>query len=208
MPRKKYTVELDVLNRLIQAKNKATSMPDNIWEGQNNQPPQWILNLAQENIGSLVNQEVQNAKDKMASTVGEGRYEEMIALLRESLELRFDESKQTVVVLLVMDDEKPENNVSQHVHCEDGTGFAGYVFDCPKDAYLVECVEHIPLGVIPVAAIASLPKTGGWKTVVPFSEKMVEVMIPSYYRRILKTTREKYPKPKYSFQYMQMLGCN
>jgi hypothetical protein len=214
MSRKQLYVDWETLNRLIQAKNKkkaTLAMPGNIWYDGGPQEievpaaPAWADEQLLQDIQRVFEEEQQNAREKVVS-VSEKHHQEAAEGIRESLVIEPVDGK-TVVVAVVIDTENQHHNVPKHIHCQDGIGFGGYVRDVPKDAYIVDCVDYVTLGTIPVCFNVSLPHTGGWKMPLPMSDKVIEKLLPPYYKRTLKVLREKYPKPKFEVHYMQMLGC-
>jgi len=214
MSRKQVYVDWESLNKLIRAKNqkKAIVMPNEGWYEPNDglelpNAPEWAqqANLL-DGLEGLLEEESLNAKEKVSS-VAENQYDEAVSDIRDSFHIELDRENKTVVVLVIMDQEVPKNNTPHHIHCPDGVGFGGYVKDIPKDAYLVDCLDYVSLGTIPVSFSVSVPKSGGWRVAVPMSEKVVEKLLAPYYKRVLKGVRERYPKPRFVLHYMQMLGC-
>jgi len=215
MSRKQLYVDWETLNKLIKAKDqkkKAIVMPDQAW--YNPEPPEievpnapWVEeNQLLDGLQKLLEEESGNARDKVSS-VSEKQYNEALNDIRAGLSIDLDPSSKTVVVVVVFDQEVERNNTPHHIHCNDGIGFGGYVKDIPKDAYILDCVDFVSLGTIPVSFTVAVPKTGGWKVAVPMPEKVVEKLLAPYYRRVLKGIREKYPSPRFALHYMQMLGC-
>lgn len=213
MSRKKQLyVDWETLNKLIQAKNQkkvVITMPDNTWY-EAYKPPQanqeWAEHNLLEGLQRVIEEEDANAKEKVTS-VSEGQYEDAVEHIREGLEIEIMQDEKTVVVLIVMDKEQPANNVAKYIHSQEGICFSGYVKDTAKDSYIVDCVDFVPLGTIPIAFRVAMPMSGHWKTTVPMSEKVVEKLLAPFYKRTLKGLREKYPKPRFAFHYMQMLSC-
>jgi len=212
MSRKQLYVDWETLNRLIKAnseKQKVVSMPDEVWyvpEAAKPPEPEWMAEKF-DDLKAIIEEEVLNSRDKVAS-VSEQQYGEATECIRDGLQIKVDEDSKTIILLLVLDTQQESNNVSRHVHCDDGICFGGYVYDMPKDAYIVKCVDYMCLGTIPVSFVASVPKVGGWNIRVPMTEQVVERLLAPYYKRMLKGVREKYPKPRYALHYMQMLECN
>jgi hypothetical protein len=207
--KKQVYVDWDTLNKIIQARKKALIMPETPWYqdgGDAHGVPPWSNEALMADIPAVVSKEIENTKDK-AMTVGEQQYAPVAEALLGSMIVEAIEEP-TVVVMVVVDEQDSSKNLPRHVHCADGIGIPGYVRDMEKDAYIVDCVDFISLGKIPVSFRVTIPGTGGWTVPVPMPGPAVEKLLPPYYKRVVKATISKYPRPCYTIHYVQMTDCN
>jgi hypothetical protein len=212
MSRKQLYVDWDTLNKLIKAKDKkAFAMPDQLaYQPIIAQPAalmQWADDVLADDLAGIFTTEAANAKDKVPLPGPDDETTEWAAkAVRDALAIEFcDEA--TIVVLVIKDAAFPKNNSPRHIHCTDGIGFSGYVKDVPKDAYIVECVDFVSLGMIPVSLRVSLTGAAGWNMQMPMPEAVVEKFLARYYRGLLGRYREMFPGPRYELHYIQMLNC-
>jgi hypothetical protein len=113
------------------------------------------------------------------------------------------------VVLVIVDQAVPEANQMRAVECPEGECFGrGYVKDVAKDAYLINCVEFVSLGVLPAVYQLTVPGSGGWRAFVPMPPAVVERLISPYHREVLESVLQRYQQPRYVHHYMQMLSCD
>lgn len=126
--------------------------------------------------------------------------------IQEAFSIQARDEK-TVVFLLVIDLEG--ENYDLKVPCMSGYSLSGYarLRDNSEDCYLVNCVEVVHLGHVPIVFELSIKKTGGWKTIIPMPDKIIEKYLNSYFKRQVKAVKKKYPRPRYEFHYIQMLDC-
>ena len=211
MTRKQLFVDWETLNKLIKLKDdktKAKLMPiqDPLAHAQPPGEADWFEEVELADLEKMIGEAQLNATEKVAYAPDGDEQLNAVAEMRNAFVIDAVQSK-TVVVLVIVDNDQPQNNEQRHVHCQDGEAFAGYVKDVPKDAYIVDCVDFLSLGVIPVSFTLSLPHTGGWHIPIPMAEAVVEKLLPKYYKRVLNDARHKYPKPRYEFHFLQMQGC-
>lgn len=217
MSRKQLFVDWNTLNQLIQAKDKkAIVMPgENLWDNEyaaefgekKLATPDWANPKLVQDIDAEFDQQMVNARDKMIRPEKQA-YTDAEAEIGGFFRVEAIPDEKTVVVLVVKDLHNPHNNTQQHIHCQDGTGFCGYVRDMSKDSYIAECVDFLSLGNVHVSYRMSLPNTGGWTMRVPMPPAVLERLLSPYYKRALKEARAKYPNPRYELHFMQMIGCD
>lgn len=214
MSRKQLFVDWNTLNQLIHNKDKKVIvMPGNkLWDDAGNHNstvlvPDWADNNLFGDIEAIFDQQVQDSRDRVVRPEKK-EYTESEAMIAAAFTVETIRDEKTVVVLVVRDVAHPEKNTPKHIHCQDGTGFCGYVRDLGKDSYIAECVDFLSLGNVHVAYRVSMPGTGGWNMKVPMPQEVVERLISPYYKRALSEARAKYPQPEYELHFMQMIGCD
>lgn len=213
MSRKQLFIDWNTLNQLINAKEKkAIVMPsDNFWSDieapSAKLVPEWADHQLLADIEGVFDAEVANARDKL---VRPATHEFTDAEAEIAGQMRFEAvpDEKTIVVLVVVDTEEPGNNKQQHIACQDGTGFCGYVRDLSKDSYIADCVDFLTLGNVHVSYRLTMPNTAGWTMRVPIPPVVLERLLSPYYKRALKEARVKYPAPRFEHHYMQMIGCD
>ncbi len=134
--------------------------------------------------------------------------DEAVEGIRGALQIRV-KPERTFVHLLVIDTHNSLNH-SISIPCSRGHSMSGYarVKDVANDAYLMDGVEYLSLGQIPISCEISLPNTGAWSVEAPLPDHLVERMLSSFHRRQAKAMKAKYPKPRFEIHYVQMLGCH
>lgn len=214
MSRKQLFVDWNTLNQLIHNKDKKVIvMPGNqLWDEAGNYSnrvlvPEWADNNLLHDIEAVFDKQVSDSRDRVVRPEKK-QYTEAEAQIAAAFTVETIHDDKTVVVLVVRDKAHPENNTPRHIHCQDGTGFCGYVRDLGKDSYIANCVDFMSLGNIHVAYRVTMPNTGGWSMQVPMPEVVVERLISPYYKRALKEAKDKYPHPDYELHFMQMIGCD
>lgn len=126
--------------------------------------------------------------------------------VKESLKILRSPGK-TAVFAVVIDREVPENNVVSALKCYGTTAFGGYVHDRSRDSYLAECVTCTFLGYVPFSLVLRMPNVGSWEINIPISDKVLEKHFTPKQIKLLNECREKYPKSRYTINFVQMLSC-
>ncbi len=116
----------------------------------------------------------------------------------------------TYVIAVAMHEKEGSKNANRQrpVACKRGTPFSkGYPYNQAQDAYMMECVETMELGLVPCVFEVHMPGTG-WSCSVPLSEVVLNRMLSAQQKKKLSDFREKFPKSEYKVQLVQMLGCD
>ncbi len=139
--------------------------------------------------------------------LNEEQFEEAMQLVKDNIVVEAS-TYRTLIFLVIKD--LQDKNKPLSISCSNGLGISGYakVRDVNEDCYLLDGVECYSLGSIPFAIKMTVPNSGGWSIDVPMPDKMVERYLAPFFKRQLKEVKQKYPKPKFEWNYFQILSCN
>ena len=73
----------------------------------------------------------------------------LLAVQKKAIRLRLDSYQKTNLVAVFVDIESYKNNTIKCVPCLSGVAISGYAYDCTNDSYIMDCVGHCDLGLIP-----------------------------------------------------------
>jgi hypothetical protein len=101
---------------------------------------------------------------------------------------------------------KESNNIVR-INCGSCLALGGYVYDSTNDSYLLNCIDYLEVGTIPVSFIASVKGAPHWKTNVPASDRVLKKYLTSKQKREIKKFLSSFGKGFY-LSYIQMLDPN
>lgn len=166
----------------------------------------WWDNNAEDD-GEEISLDFEVMMDENLAGLSEEQFQNCLTEIHESLSITAREDN--TLVFLVIKDTLGERNVSTRISCNRGYSLSGYarVKDNAEDCYLIDCVEYIQLGYIPVVFELAVDKSSGWKTIIPIPDKLIEKFLEPYFKRQIKLMKKKYSRPRFEFHYIQMLDC-
>lgn len=118
------------------------------------------------------------------------------------------EVEQTILFVIAVDTESPEENLLNAIRCYGGQALGGYLYDQAKDSYLVHCREFLQLGNFPFSYSIGLKGVGDWSANVPVPSKILEKYMSPQQREILGQFKTRYSNSRFEIQFVQMIGCN
>ena len=102
----------------------------------------------------------------------------------------------------------PDKNSSKNISCEKGIAIGGYLYDTANKCYMINCHDLHAIGTIGVSFMMSLAGGCNWKIDVPMPESVLKRYMSVYQREQFKMWQRKFPKTEFTFEYLQVLGCN
>jgi hypothetical protein len=110
-------------------------------------------------------------------------------------------------VFLIATNPVKEANLVSRIHCKNCLALGGFVYDSTCDAYILNCVDYLDLGTVPVSFVASMSAVPHWKSNVPASEKVLKKYFTQKQKKDIKKFVSKFDKD-FLFSYIQMLDPN
>lgn len=126
--------------------------------------------------------------------------------LRESFKLIRNDEK-TNVFMVVVDKENSDENILTHLRCNGGIAIGGYAHDLSQDVYIIQCVYCCQIGQIPFSFKLTMENIGNWNARIPIPKTIIEKHLSPDQRKSIEEYQIRYPTPRYSIDYIQMLGC-
>lgn len=113
-------------------------------------------------------------------------------------------------ITVVVSDKNQEQPSQIAIPCNRGLAFnKGYAYDQGTDSYLVNGIEQLALGYVPIAYEARMPESGNWKTVLPLPVTVIERYLSAAQSKKVAAIKDRYSdKTRYAIEYVQMLGCD
>jgi hypothetical protein len=139
--------------------------------------------------------------------------------LRTNLKF-FQEDTPSYVVLIVTHRERERNDIAR-LNCRsilpvDGYStnlkfipIGGYVYDATTDCYLVNCIDHLVLGLIPFRFKAKMEGIGSWTLPVPLPQSLLNRHLNVTQKSDCEKFRASYADPdQFDHHFLQFLSSN
>jgi len=126
--------------------------------------------------------------------------------LRTEFGLSAVESCVTYLIAAVSSPIKDENKI-RFLSCKGLLPLGNLVYDAVSDSYLVDCVDVMHIGTVPISLTATVKGCPHWTSVVPLPERIIKKYLKSKQKREVEGFFSSF-KDSFSKFYVQMLDPN
>lgn len=113
----------------------------------------------------------------------------------------------TLLVVVAINRNECMNSVNK-ISCKKALPLGQYAFDIQSDSYLIECVDYLHLGTIPISYIAKVKDQNSWHVRVPLPEKVIMKFMTPMQKKELKNFKNHFKIDEYIHQFIQMIDPN
>lgn len=110
------------------------------------------------------------------------------------------------IIAVVVDTENKSGNDINLIKCN-GDPLGCFAYDAQHDGYYVHCAGYFDLGAIPVAYRIKSQGQLESNNVIALPDELIEKYFAPQQKKAMKIFREKFPSPRFSMQYMQVVTC-
>lgn len=122
-------------------------------------------------------------------------------VLRQIVQFRSCPEETYVIVIAVHKD--PRKNQVTRIKCHKGTQIGGYAYDMVNDSYVLECIDHFALGLVPISFQVAI---GSWFTPIPMPEGILLKYLNDKQKANLAAYKANFtPKEDFTFEFVQLL---
>lgn len=128
---------------------------------------------------------------------------EDIVLIKDKLDITITDRATYIIVLLVDNRIRENTNKLLKIPCKTGD-YCSVAYDTLTDSIIVECVEFIHLGSIPISYCIKMPYNFGWGGFLPIPPELVKKYLSAEQAATLDSLRNKYESSIFDIHYIQM----
>jgi hypothetical protein len=99
-------------------------------------------------------------------------------------------------------------NTSIKVPTKRGVPIGGYVYDAANESYLLQGVDMLPLGIIPVSLRVTMRGCENWAVDMPIPEVILKRYLSTQQKNLLKSFQSKWIGENFTFEFVQFLSAN
>jgi hypothetical protein len=125
---------------------------------------------------------------------------------RSSIEVQINGLGTRVFAVAVANDS--DDNESITIPCDTDEPISNEVYDFVKDAFHVQAVAYLDLGVVPIAFTAKMKNVFGWEINIPLPKVIIHRYLSPEQKLKLKVWETQYPKQGYQILYLQASSDN
>lgn len=100
-----------------------------------------------------------------------------------------------------------EINETKFLSCKGLLPIGNLVYEPRSDSYIINCVDYIEVGTIPISLIATMKGCPSWSVKMPLPEKLIKKHLNSKQKREIRNFLSNFDEG-FSSLYIQMLDPN